>query len=101
MLSYCYQGFDLLPKQCSATTARSRRRGPGPRPSVQFKYHLRPSVGPYLVCHSTDGDNLVSVRPGFASAMSKSTTGLGTDMEVMLKDVVTRLAAIEDIVWPL
>jgi hypothetical protein len=33
--------------------------------------------------------------------MSKSTTSSGTDKEVMLKDVVVRLATIEDIVRPL
>jgi hypothetical protein len=33
--------------------------------------------------------------------MSKSTTGSRTDREVTLKDVIARLAAIEDIVRPL
>jgi hypothetical protein len=33
--------------------------------------------------------------------MSKSTTSSGTDKEVMLKDVVVRLATIEDIIRPL
>jgi hypothetical protein len=33
--------------------------------------------------------------------MSKSMAGSGTDKEVTLKDVITHLAAIEDIVRPL
>jgi hypothetical protein len=81
--------------------APSRRRGPGPQPSVQFKYNLRPTVRPYLSAQSIAGDNLVSVHQGSASAMSKSTASSGTDKEVTLKDDVTRLAAIEDIVRPL
>jgi hypothetical protein len=75
--------------------------GPGPRPSVQFKYNLRTSIRPYLLGQSIVGDNLVSVRQGRASSMSKTNAGCVTNKEVTLKDVIARLAAIEDIILPL
>jgi hypothetical protein len=81
--------------------APPRCRGPGPRPSVQFKYNLRTSIRPYLLDQSIVGDNLVSVRPGRASSMSKTNVSCVTNKEVILKDVIAHLTAIEDIVLPL
>jgi hypothetical protein len=35
------------------------QRGPGPRPSIQFKYNIRTSIRPYLYGQSITGENVI------------------------------------------
>jgi hypothetical protein len=97
---------EVLARAGRTITAPPRRRGPGPRPVVSFKYQLRSRGCPPPIASAPAGDNLVSVRHGRASAMSRTSvidngSGAGEEPTVTLQDLAHRLAAIEEIIRPL
>jgi hypothetical protein len=97
---------EVLARAGRAITAPPRHRGPGPRPVVSFKYQLRSPGHPSPIASAPAGDNLVSVRHGRASAMSRTSvagngSGAGEEPAVTLQDLARGLAPIEEIKRPL
>jgi transposase-like protein len=59
----------VLARAGHATTAPPRRRGPGPRPVVSFKYQLRFRGRPSPIASAPAGDMRVREKESLMSAM--------------------------------